>query len=519
MGKKDKKKGKGAEKTAFKTEKKALSKLKKSLAAKGEDDIEKLIAQCQERSKKGFGEELCSQPSPRSGFSFCGHPDKEEILLFGGEYYNGSQTTMYDELYFYNIKKGQWSILHSPEKPPPRCSHQAVTLSQQGGQLWIYGGEFASPTRSNFYHYKDLWVFHFSEKRWEQIKSPGAPTARSGHRMVASQKQLIIFGGFQESVSEYRYFNDVHIFNLETYQWSKIDVVGKIPSPRSGCQMAPVGDGRILLYGGYSREKVKKDVDKGIAHTDMYYLQLDERTKPSKWKWIQVKPSGISPSARSGFCIAVGSNNQAYAFGGVKDDDTDEESLSSIFHNDLYLLELEHGRWLPITLHGKDSKDIKRKRRKVKNTGEEIADEEEVMEILQHTKISQPEVKTSEDGVFSVKIGPQSSGTFPQNSACSSVDLISTTAIFEPKPRMNASLVIKHGVLFLYGGLYEEGDRQLTLSDFHSLDIHKLDEWQTIVPFSSEGLEWIESEESEGSSGSDAGMDDTDSSCEDMDTL
>lgn len=36
MGKKDKKKGKGAEKTALKTEKKALNKLKKTLAAKGE---------------------------------------------------------------------------------------------------------------------------------------------------------------------------------------------------------------------------------------------------------------------------------------------------------------------------------------------------------------------------------------------------------------------------------------------------------------------------------------------------
>lgn len=36
MGKKDKKKGKGAEKTALKTEKKAVNKLKKDLAAKGE---------------------------------------------------------------------------------------------------------------------------------------------------------------------------------------------------------------------------------------------------------------------------------------------------------------------------------------------------------------------------------------------------------------------------------------------------------------------------------------------------
>lgn len=73
-------------------------------------------------------------------------------------------------------------------------------MSQKGGQMWIFGGEFASPTKSQFYHYKDLWVYHFAEKRWEQIKASGAPTSRSGHRMVASHKRLIIFGGFHESI-------------------------------------------------------------------------------------------------------------------------------------------------------------------------------------------------------------------------------------------------------------------------------------------------------------------------------
>lgn len=76
-------------------------------------------------------------------------------------------------------------------------------------------------------------------------------------------------------IRDYKYFNDVHVFDLETYKWCNIEPVGKIPSPRSGFLMAALLDGRILVYGGYSREKVKKDVDKGIAHTDMYYLHVD----------------------------------------------------------------------------------------------------------------------------------------------------------------------------------------------------------------------------------------------------
>ncbi|GFQ90610.1 kelch domain-containing protein 4 [Trichonephila clavata] len=504
MGKKDKKKGKGAEKTALKTERKTLNRLKKELAAKGEDDIEKLISDYQEKHKTDvIGEELCPQPSPRSGFSLCPHPDKDELVLFGGEYYNGRVTTMFNDIHFYNIKKGQWSILHTPVKPPPRCAHQAVVLSQKGGQLWVFGGEFIGPSRSVFYHYKDFWVFHFAEKRWEEIKAPGAPPSRSGHRMVARRKQIVIFGGFRETVQDYKYYNDLYVFDLDTYTWNKIEAVGKIPSFRSGCLFAPLVDGRMLLYGGYTKEKVKKDVDKGISHTDMYYLQVDEKSVPHKWKWNQVKPSGIPPSIRCGISMAVAPNNLAYCFGGVyDDDDVDEEDLISLFHNDLYVLEMEKGRWLPVTLHGKSSRTTRKKRRKVRDDDmeEDYEESEKVAESLEKAKLDDSnKVVIKTDDVFTVKIGPSTSA-IPESSACA---LSSTSEAFSPKGRMGAGMAVKSGILYLYGGIFEDEERQVTLSDFYALDTHKLDEWRTIVPFSTRNLDWFESESEDSSSESD----------------
>lgn len=522
MGKRDKKKGKGAEKTAAKTEKKVLQKMKKELAAKGEDEIEKLIAEFREQDKKrsAIVEEQCPPPSPRSAVSLCAHPDKEELVLFGGEYFNGNKTFMYNDLYFYNIKKDQWRILQCPVKPPPRCSHQAVMVSQCGGQMWVFGGEFASPTRSNFYHYKDLWVYHIAQQQWEQVKSPGAPSARSGHRMIASRKQLVVFGGFHESVRDYKYFNDVYVFDLEKYQWTKIDPVGKCPSPRSGCQLAPLIDGKVLLYGGYSREKVKKDVDRGTVHTDMFNLQLEEKNGVFKWKWVMVKQCGCQPIPRSGFSMATGPGNKAFVFGGVHDEDEDEESLTGIFHNDFYSIELDKGRWLPVILRGKPDKTEKKKRRKAKDemdVGDEnqSTDEEDISNKCKDISISEEnkmeQVQTfSEDGIFTVKIGPQCSSTESNNDTlvCSSSDSERKSEVFTPHPRMNAGMVVKNGILYLYGGLYEDGDKQFTLSDMYAIDVHKMEDWKVIIPLNTELLEWVESEDSSSHGSSSEGSDD-----------
>lgn len=58
----------------------------------------------------------------------------------------------------------------------------------------------------------------------------GGPSARSGHRMVAFRKCLLLFGGFHDNLRECKYYNDVHVFNLETRVWTKI---GNLTRPSS----------------------------------------------------------------------------------------------------------------------------------------------------------------------------------------------------------------------------------------------------------------------------------------------
>ena len=60
----------------------------------------------------------------RSNVSFTEHPLKDELILFGGEFFNGRSTILFNDLYIYDIKKQHWKRVHTPQPPPPRSGHQ-----------------------------------------------------------------------------------------------------------------------------------------------------------------------------------------------------------------------------------------------------------------------------------------------------------------------------------------------------------------------------------------------------------
>ncbi|PKU35798.1 kelch domain-containing protein 4 [Limosa lapponica baueri] len=447
MGKKGKreKKGKGAEKTAAKMEKKVSRRAKKE-----EEDLEALIAEFQslDAKKTQVIESSCPPPSPRLNGSLSAHPEKDELILFGGEYFNGQKTYLYNDLYVYNIRKNSWSKVEIPNPPPRRCAHQAAVVPTAGGQLWVFGGEFASPNGEQFYHYKDLWVLHLATKTWEQIKASGGPSGRSGHRMVACKRQLIIFGGFHESARDYIYYNDAYAFNLDSFTWSKLAPSGIGPAPRSGCQMATTPEGSIIIYGGYSKQRIKKDVDKGTLHTDMFLLKTEGAGKEEENLWdFRILHTGNS-------CF-------------------DKLSLGP--------------------------KSEKRKRRRGRQAEAEGADDEEMEKQQPQGPVEVVKEVVTEDGTV-MTIKQVISGPAEEKEKSESEEEEEDGALgqqVEPCPRSNAMLAVKHGILYVYGGMFEVGDRQFTLSDLYSIDLHKMEEWKVLVEMDPKAQEWLEESESD----------------------
>ncbi|XP_050448793.1 kelch domain-containing protein 4-like isoform X3 [Cataglyphis hispanica] len=516
MGKKDKNKNKnkisGSVKTALKTEKKLNAKQKKELTALGEEDIEKVIAEIEkeEARRQRVKEMVVNPPSRRVNFTLTAHPFKNELIMLGGEFHDGRQTFVYGDMFSYNINKQEWTLIKAPGAPPPRCGHQTVATTANGtGELWVFGGEFTSPSESQFYHYRDLWVFRFAEKKWEKITAANCPSARSGHRMIYVKKQLIVFGGFYDNLRhDYKYFNDVHIFNLETYTWRKIEPTGIAPAPRSGCIFLPTVDNKLVVYGGYRKEKIKKDMDRGCILADMFLLTQTDKNDSTKYKWICVKQTGIRVTPRCGASATLIQHaNQAFMFGGVydnnndDDDDDDDENMCGTFYNDLFALDLENLHWRAVTLTEKKATNITdtdkgRRRKKKEEVNEELEQSNNFdQEISEKSPNSiQPTITVDDDGIFTMVIGstvPTSSFLHQSSSAMAN----DGREQFFPSPRMNVGMVMKHNVLYLYGGLVEKDDRQYTLCDFYSLDCRKLDEWKILRLDDLSSQTWFDSSE------------------------
>ncbi|CAG7881446.1 unnamed protein product [Brassica rapa] len=499
MGKKTKKAGKGKEKTERKTakaeEKKARREGKK---LSPEDDIDAILLSIQKeeaKKKEVLIEENVPAPSPRSNCSLTINPLKEtELILYGGEFYNGQKTYVYGDLYRYDVDKQEWKLVSSPNSPPPRSSHQAVAWKNY---LYIFGGEFTSPNQERFHHYKDFWMLDVKTNQWEQLNLKGCPSPRSGHRMVLYKHKIIIFGGFYDTLREVRYYNDLYVFDLDQYKWQEIKPKpgAMWPTARSGFQFFVYQD-EIFLYGGYSKEvSSEKSSEKGVVHADLW--SLDPRT----WEWNKVKKIGMPPSSRAGFSVCV-HKKRALLFGGVVDMEMEGDVMMSLFLNELYGFQLDNRRWYPIELRKeKSSKDKAKKNLEAKSmaSNDDDDDDDEMDSAEGESPSAMGDVAGSSDGISE------------RMAACLTVEGSTSKAlkgrldpqvsvseeVVKPCGRINSCMVVGKDTLYIYGGMMEIKDKEITLDDLYSLNLSKLDEWKCIIPATE--TEWVEvSEDEEG---------------------
>lgn len=88
-------------------------------------------------------------------------------------------------------------------------------------------------------------------------------------------------------------------------------------------------------------------------------------------------------------------------FGGVYDEEENEEELTGTFFNELVALNLNKLQWHTVNLNGKNN-STRRRRRKEKDDDNEEEEEEEEIEAEPMEVVPEETTVTDDDGIFTV---------------------------------------------------------------------------------------------------------------------
>lgn len=502
--------GTGAIKTEKKTQKADAKKERRAAAklAGDEDDVEAMLAKfaLEAAAKQGAPliEADCPSPSPRVNSSFISYvaPKVNDILMFGGEAIDpvSGKVKVFNDLYRLNCEKAKWTKITSHPCPTPRCAHQAFVYK---GQMYVFGGEVTSPNQERFHHYRELWRLDLTTYEWDQlpVKGSSCPTARSGHRMIIHKNKAVMFGGFFDDGKAVQYYNELWTLNLDEMKWAcHLPEPGQLwPSPRSGCGIACHGDS-LFIYGGYSKhaDDSDKEIEHGKACDDMWILSLLP-SGCSRMVWEKVKKVGMAPGPRASATL-ISHKNRAFVFGGVSDNELKGgEDMSSDFHNDLYLFVFDKRRWFAAEMRLGQNKDLQEPSENIaepSNQGQAGSSSAALVSPELAALMEKGRDKNSAIYKAIVKIQATFRGHIVRKAyttyrlggqisellyspAAYGLDLSIRNAP-KPRGRINAQMAVVGNDVWLFGGIVEIGETEITLDDLWILDLQKMDGWNLV---------------------------------------
>uniref|UniRef100_A0AAQ5Y9N8 Kelch domain-containing protein 10 n=1 Tax=Amphiprion ocellaris TaxID=80972 RepID=A0AAQ5Y9N8_AMPOC len=162
--------------------------------------------------------------------------------------------------------------------PRARSGHRCVA---DNTNLYVFGGynpdydESGGSENEDYPLFRELWKYHFATGCWQQIRTEGyMPTELASMSAVLHGNNLLVFGGTGIPFGENN-GNDVHVCNVKYKRWSLLNCRGKKPNRIYGQAMVII-NGFLYVFGGTTGY---------IYSTDLHRLDLTTR------EWIHLKPN------------------------------------------------------------------------------------------------------------------------------------------------------------------------------------------------------------------------------------
>ncbi|KDP45074.1 hypothetical protein JCGZ_01574 [Jatropha curcas] len=161
-----------------------------------------------------------------------------KLLLLGGHSRKSSDRMTVG---FINLETNHCGVIETSGKAPVARGGHSATLV--GSRLIIFGGEDSGRRLLN-----DVYVLDLEKMTWDALETTQTPPApRFDHTAtIHAQRYLLIFGGCSHSI----FFNDLHVLDLQTMEWSQPEIQGDLVTPRAGHAGIAIDENWYIVGGG-----------------------------------------------------------------------------------------------------------------------------------------------------------------------------------------------------------------------------------------------------------------------------
>ena len=172
--------------------------------------------------------------------------DTKKVVLFGGIYYNHSQSKRIylNDTWVFDFDTKTWTEKHPPVTPDARAGF-GMTFVYNDDKVLLFGG--TSETDNEL---QDTWIYDLGDNEWTEINTAIKPPKRNFHDLasVYNDDKIVLFGGKNYLLDTY--FNDTWVYDVSEERWSPKNPANK-PRDRAVHAMDAIyGTDKIVLHGG-----------------------------------------------------------------------------------------------------------------------------------------------------------------------------------------------------------------------------------------------------------------------------
>lgn len=206
------------------------------------------------------------------------------------------------------------------ESPSARIQHSIAYIGE--GRVILFGGY--SKTGE---YLSDTWEYDVNTQVWTDLTPDGInPPARNQHSLAyIGNGRVILFGGYNETGE---YLSDTWEYDINSGMWIEYNVEGSKPPARANHSMVFAGKGKLLLFGGKSKSGSGDDVY--LSDTWIYDIADNH-------SWTEYNTEGVKPFERHSHSLSFCGDSQVLLFGG----DVEDIGISS----DTWIYDVSSNTW------------------------------------------------------------------------------------------------------------------------------------------------------------------------------